>query len=870
MAAGLLVGMLVCVSAQAQDRASVTPTVTGPGYVWWEGEDAVEDNFPSPAVRSPEGAEGILSNDAWLEAQVQEAPEGGLVATWRIRVPESAEYDFWARVGWRGWAGNDWRFDGGEWQTARADSAFSQSVHFVRFRPASWTMFGAVELDAGLHTFQVRFPEGQRAGQGFDCFILSRWPFVPRGKYRPDEEIDPVIPSTEEGAGWWPFRTAYRPDQEKVMDMSFLNHPVGSHGFVQMEDGELVFEDGTPVRFWGVNASYWANRTVYPEHAAADRFAEHLAQYGVNCVRLHLLHNTNSLIDDSRDDTQHFDAEKLDRLDYLLAALKRQGIYVNLDMMFHRTFKAGDNMDPELIGEGEDESGYNRSWAAGSAAFFHPRVIELNSALYRKLLEHRNPYTGKRWLDDPAMAMLTIHNEQSIFWGTTNIHIGRPRRILNQLYTDWLEEKYGTHERLIQAWQVEGQPSPLKPGENLDTGLIELGRVGTQSQPHMRKRGLDQLRFLYHVETKFYRDTIEDMREWGVRCPIITSNWRGAGNTTRLVVQASALGEIVDRHAYWNDRRSLLGAVGRGMIMHAFDQVADRAFCISEWNAGVHGEHVAEAAPLMGAIAGFQGWDALFHFCPTGPTWEPYLGGLNVTPGHYALYPIAAVLMRRGDVEPGSLVFERRRDPESQFSFSRDERGAPPEVLAVGRVQNRYVDSPTEDFLRDDVLERYWDKEQGTVLASNGALKWHYKDEWMRLNTGRTQGAFGALAGRDIRCGDVRIRTPNEFCAVIVTTLEEKPIPSAKRLLVAAVGRSQNMGRKRPPSETPEGAVRTVPPCLMEPVTGEVAVRTGTGRVYAVDAAGYRVGEVPTSRDGHWVIFRMEGKPGVLYYEIVR
>ncbi len=868
LVAGLMFAGALCFCGVSQAQQETTPTVTGPGYVWWEGEDAVELSPAGPAGWTVESVEEILSGGKWLSSRASEAPQGGSVATWKINVPETAEYEFWARVGWRGWAGNDWRFDDGDWETEEADSAYSQVVHFIRYRPASWTMFGVVKLEAGRHTFQVRFREGERAGQGFDCFTLSRWPFVPRGRYRPDEVIDPVIPSSPAGAGWWPFQTVYRPGQVKVMDMSFLNEPIDSHGFVTMKDGELHFEDGTPVRFWGVNASYWSNRIVYPSHEAADRFAEHLAQYGVNCVRLHLLHNTNSLIDKSRDDTQHFDLEKLDKLDYLAAALRKRGIYFNLDMMFHRMFREGDGIDPELVGDTKDADGYNRSWAAGSAAFFHPRAVELNRALYRKLLEHVNPYTGKRWLDEPAMAMLTVQNEQSIFWGTTNIHKGRTKEILDGLYAQWLKDRYGTQAKLAAAWQVQGQRSPFAGGENLDAGVMHLGGVGSQSQGHVARRGLDQIRFLWDVETGFYRGAIEAMRAWGVRCPIITSNWRGAGQTTRLVLQASTLGEIVDRHAYWGRNVPLLSAVGHGMIMQAFDQAAGRAFCISEWNAGVGGEFVAEVAPLMGAVGALQGWDASFQFCTSGPTWEPYLKGLNITPGHYALFPIAAVLFRRGDIEPGELVFERRRDPAFQFSFAADQRGAPPEALAVGRVQNRYVDAPAEDLIRQDLIDRLWDKEQGVVRASTGAFDWHYKDVWMRLNTERTQGAFGSLAGRTVECDDVRVETPNPFCAVIVTALETKPIPEAGRLLVAAVGRSQDMGRRL--TQLPQGAEATVPPCLMEPVTGTVSVRTTARKVYAVDAAGYRVEEVPARAEGGRLTFRMEGKPLVLYYELTR
>ena len=44
------------------------------------------------------------------------------------------------------------------------------------------------------------------------------------------------------------------PEKDSVVNVSFLNHkPAGKHGFLRVEDGNFVFEDGTPVRWFGLN-----------------------------------------------------------------------------------------------------------------------------------------------------------------------------------------------------------------------------------------------------------------------------------------------------------------------------------------------------------------------------------------------------------------------------------------------------------------------------------------------------------------------------------------------------------------------------------------------------------------------------------------
>ena len=71
------------------------------------------------------------------------------------------------------------------------------------------------------------------------------------------------------------------------VDISFAfgdEKPAGKHGFVRTEGESLVFEDGTPARFWGVCFNGGAN---FPSHDYAEKVAARLAQTGINIVRFH-------------------------------------------------------------------------------------------------------------------------------------------------------------------------------------------------------------------------------------------------------------------------------------------------------------------------------------------------------------------------------------------------------------------------------------------------------------------------------------------------------------------------------------------------------------------------------------------------------
>ncbi|MBO4355652.1 MAG: hypothetical protein J5850_02220, partial [Clostridia bacterium] len=77
-----------------------------------------------------------------------------------------------------------------------------------------------------------------------------------------------------------------------VMDFSYLNEmPAGQHGAVTIKDGNFVFEDGTPVRFWGVDMGF---ACATPEKEVAEAMAAELASSGVNFVRFHAIDCTYS------------------------------------------------------------------------------------------------------------------------------------------------------------------------------------------------------------------------------------------------------------------------------------------------------------------------------------------------------------------------------------------------------------------------------------------------------------------------------------------------------------------------------------------------------------------------------------------------
>ncbi len=193
----------------------------------------------------------------------------------------------------------------------------------------------------------------------------------------------------------------------------------------------FVFEDGAEARFWGTNFNSGAN---FPPHDYAEMVARRLAKFGVNIVRTHQMDAewaTPNLFQFNRaqpkDHTRTLDPESLDRLDYLIYCLKREGIYLYLDLLTYRQFRPGDGVDAV------DEL----PQAAKPYLYFDRRLIELQKEFNEALWTHVNPYTGLAYCDDPAIVLTELVNESDFFANPVILEPYRTR--LEDRYLAWVD-----------------------------------------------------------------------------------------------------------------------------------------------------------------------------------------------------------------------------------------------------------------------------------------------------------------------------------------------------------------------------------------------------------------------------------------------
>lgn len=280
-------------------------------------------------------------------------------------------------------------------------------------------------------------------------------------------------------------------------DVSFLNaKPAGKNGRILVKNGRFVEEkSGRRIRFFGTNLGADA---AFPAKEDADRIAAHMAKMGINLVRLHHLNNgwgveTGGSIWKKGRAFIEMDPVQIDKLDFFVAALKKQGIFVNLNLQTSREYI------PEL---GLPESVRQIPSFQKKVDKYYERMIELQQEYARQLLDRTNPHTGLRYADDPVVAKIEINNENSLVgWpgespgsGLT----GFPEPFVGDLrarWHAWLKKTYGTDAGIRAAWTGGGDPLGASivsranhwTHENQSSGDIAIAEVpetGTADSPN--------------------------------------------------------------------------------------------------------------------------------------------------------------------------------------------------------------------------------------------------------------------------------------------------------------------------------------------------------------------------------------------------
>jgi hypothetical protein len=461
--------------------------------------------------------------------------------------------------------------------------------------------------------------------------------------------------------GWYTFEPTNDYSQPSKIGMEDWNsEPAGAHGRIVMREDKL-FYDGEEIKLWGLNNTY---SQCAPTNEMARKRADFYQKFGINAMRLHkYTDGTGWAGIQTRDSMLEFDPEMLDRMDYYVHVLKENGIYTKLSPNFGVKYGPADvHRIPyyKEIGDPNEREGRWRSRAGYGLVYLATEIQDLQIEQLIKILEHKNPHTGMRYADDPAIFCVELFNEDSVLFSST---IGRFRgtptiraRVAGQ-FSDWLMQRYGSEAAWKEAWgedmiikdykaianehmlnmvkpeDIEGdvQAECIKSGTVVPWGhswFYDAAMRPGSEQAAMQQRLLDTMEFLISLQDAFYERFAKAIRQTGFEGEIIASNWQAGNHIGHFlnVYSDSKIG-MIDRHNYFGGGRgafdkqnpfhngSMLASPGIGMLSVGFQQVTDLAFMFSEWIHVQPNEYYVEGPAILGAYGwGLNGWDVSYMF----------------------------------------------------------------------------------------------------------------------------------------------------------------------------------------------------------------------------------------------------------------
>lgn len=891
----MLAWMASCVAA-SQPSAPAGPAPPGavvaepppaPTFVWWEGERAARTNFPARHAFEPasDAERDVLSGGAWAGVDGEHGP--GRFLEYDLAVPEGGEYGLYARKFWKHGPFR-WRFDGGPWGECGEDPALLDEAPLRTFVGANWVGLGRVTLDAGSHVFRVEVT-ADRGAAAFDCFVLVRGTFTPRGRLRPGERWGRAP------AGWFAFEPDADSPAGSPISLRSLNEAfAGERGRIAARDGGFVHADGERVRFWGVNVG---GEFLALDDAEMAALARRLAALGVNLARFHG--------PVWRDDLSP-DPARVASLRRLVAALKREGVFTALSIYY----PAWLDLDARHGFEG-----YSGQHPYG-LLFWSEDLRRVHRAWWRAVLTTPDA-EGVTLAADPAVAMIELVNEDSLLFWTFKPYetIPGPQiAALERRFGDWLAGRHGSVDAALRGWRggpVRGDdPAAGRAGFMPLWDIINRGGV----------RAAETAEFLAATQRQFFEEaTVFVREELGYGGLVIGSNWITAD--ARLLgpldTWSNTACDVMDRHGYFGVAHEGPRA---GYAIDAGDRYADRsalrfdpekpggepAFHLpimevshdgkpavnSEINWPEPNRFRAELPVLASAYGLLQGTDGVMLFA-CAPAWDrgPRKFGID-SPAVLGQSPAAAAIYRRGLVREGAPVADAAvalRDlralrggpvvrPQNLDAFRRADVPAggtlrttgaatlDPLACLVGPVSVRFTGRSEPSDLAD--LSPFIDRRRRIVRSNTGELTWDFGRGVLTIDAPAAAGAVGFLGGERLALGSITIEPANEFASILLVALDDRPLAESGRLLLQVMTEESSFGWSAPVGR---GGMRTVESLG----SGPVIVRAAAGRVTLSrpDGSSLRVTSLdhdgrPTPRVTPGPVIALE--PATLWYLVER
>lgn len=680
-------------------------------------------------------------------------------------------------------------------------------------------------------------------------------------------------------AEWVPFDVCRDIVPGSALDFSArLDAPAGKHGWLKAVGDHFEFEGlpGVKQRFYGVNLCMSLN--VPDTHADADRLVDRLAAMGYNALRIH--HHDAYCV--GWRPGGRLDDREMEKFDYLYARAIAKGLYLTTDLFVSRrvTWR-------EI---GEDRDGQIDMNVYKALTLFHAGAFADWKRFAEGFLRHVNRYTGRAYIDEPALPLLCTVNEGWLLGGWFKV---RERPEVVAAYAAWRDDKvrrYGP-DFMAHSCATNVTGANCYGWKNAATAL-----------------------FLAEFQEAGHARQVAFLRSLGVKA-LLTAGNHGPNNAPNGRLRARAF-DYVDTHSYvdhphhlntqsrwglpsWCENADPIAEPsGTRMDALAWSRVADKPFAVTEWTFCGPGESRGICGLYGGALMGRQDWSGVWRFAyghdkaniPAVPTANEVPGYFNVScdPLVATTERTIANLFLRGDMPPlaprVNLVIDAASlMPEGPSKGDWESRSLAPknaDAVWAARCTTSLAEVPgARNLPLSEWGARFGSRTNAlaSAVAADGFVSLDRAAGAFAVATPRTCGVY-ARAGAH-RAGSLACRIAGGPTTVTVTSLDGLPLVRSRHLLVAhltdcrgagAVSRRDDEGRYVTESFGKGGVV-------LRPGRAHVSLdvaETDGWRAYALSSSGQRRYLIAVGREGGRISFEAnvcgaDGR-GVLEYELER
>ena len=615
----------------------------------------------------------------------------------------------------------------------------------------------------------------------------------------------------------------------------------------------------------------------------------------MNIVRLHCF------VEPKREGSSvtDIDENELDAIYCAVAAMKKSGIYTIISPYF------------------PNHAQVKKSWGVADARtsscsglLFYDRELQHGyKAWLRRIYADVNPYTGIPLAKDPAVALIQIQNEDSLlFWTMQNIQ-GPAYKNLCTLFGDWALKKYGSTEKVREAWQ-----GCRHANDDLEAGIAGIFIVWELTQDARKEKGdgngrstrlANQAEFIARLMFDFNREIEHYLREdLGCRQLINAGNWKTADQVVLDDAErwSYTTNQVIGKNHYFDGFHKGVNVgwqilkgqtfTSKSYIKNPYNsplnvrQVVGHPFIIPESLWVPPTRYEAEAPLIVAAQSSLTGLDILFWFATAVPEWQQptKTAGVKWTfavPMTLGQFPAAALMFRQSYLREGPVVVHEERHLQDiwdrkmpliaesgAWDPNRDTGPSPSDVPAkvglnqlaylVGRVEVVYGGDPSKNKVAD--LSNYIDSDNKRVKSISGEIETDLERGIYRIDSPRAQGVAGMLGKAGMqRLSDVTIISKNDYACVTAVSLDDKPIASSARILVQIGTIARPTGWKEKPMRilTKEGnslaGARIIdiggPPWRVEKMHGALGVKNPSiNKATTLDPNGMPVSDIPIWR----------------------